>query len=116
MATKKIVTGAHFGLKDWMLQRITAVVLVIYTFVLLAALLFGPALSYGTWAGLFATSWMKVLTLVAFAALLYHAWVGVRDIYMDYIKPTWLRLSLQVVTGLLLAGYAAWLVIILWRV
>ena len=116
MTTKRIVVGAHYGLKDWLAQRVTAVVLAAYTVVLLATLMFVPELNYGTWAGLFASPWMKVLTLLALLALVWHAWIGVRDIYMDYIKPTGWRLFLQVATIVALAAYAWWAVIILWRV
>jgi succinate dehydrogenase / fumarate reductase membrane anchor subunit len=116
MTTKRIVVGAHYGLKDWLAQRITAIVLAVYTIVLLLALLFTPELNYGSWAGLFASSWMKVLTLLALIALVWHVWIGVRDIYMDYVKPTAVRLFLQVATILALVGYACWAVIILWRV
>jgi succinate dehydrogenase / fumarate reductase membrane anchor subunit len=116
MTTKRIVVGAHYGLKDWLAQRVTAIVLAVYTIVLLLALLFTPELNYGSWAGLFASSWMKVLTLLALIALVWHVWIGVRDIYMDYVKPTAVRLFLQVATILALVGYACWAVIILWRV
>lgn len=116
MASKRIVVGAHYGLKDWLAQRITAVVLAVYTVVLLVSLLSVPELDYGSWAGLFAAGWMKVLTLMALIALVWHAWVGVRDIVMDYVKPTGVRLLLQVATVVALAGYACWAVIILWRV
>ena len=63
------------------------------------SVLFGP-LSYDTWAALFAPLWMKVLTLVALLSLLYHAWIGMRNIWMDYITPVWARLSLQTITVL----------------
>ncbi|MFO1195746.1 MAG: succinate dehydrogenase, hydrophobic membrane anchor protein [Burkholderiaceae bacterium] len=116
MAQQRIVVGAHYGLKDWLAQRITAVVMAVYTVVLLVSLMFLPELNYGTWAGLFASPWMKVLTLLALAALMWHAWIGVRDIFMDYIKPTGVRLFLQVASIVALAGYAWWAVIILWRV
>ena len=116
MTTRRIVVGAHYGLRDWLAQRITAVVLLVYALVLAGAALFGPELSYGTWAGLFASVWMKVATLLAVIALIWHAWVGVRDIFMDYIKPTGLRLILEVVTIVILAAYACWAVITLWRV
>jgi len=116
MAQQRIVVGAHYGLKDWLAQRITAVVMAVYTVVLLVSLMFVPELNYGTWAGLFASPWMKVLTLLALAALMWHAWIGVRDIFMDYIKPTGVRLFLQVASIVALAGYAWWAVIILWRV
>ena len=116
MTTSRIVVGAHYGLRDWLAQRVTAVILLVYTVLLLGAALFTPDLTYGTWAELFASVWMKVATLLAVIALSWHAWVGVRDIFMDYIKPTGVRLVLQVATVLALVGYALWAVIILWRV
>ena len=116
MTTRRIVVGAHYGLRDWLAQRVSAVVLLAYTVLLLGAVLFTPVLTDGTWAGLFASVWMKVATLLAVLALIWHAWVGVRDIYMDYVKPTGVRLVLQVATVVALVGYAIWAVIILWRV
>jgi succinate dehydrogenase / fumarate reductase, membrane anchor subunit len=116
MTSKRIVTGAHYGLRDWMAQRITAVVLAVYTLYLLGSLVTLPELNYGTWAGLFVSPFMKVTTLLATIALIYHAWIGVRDIFMDYIQATGLRLFLQVATIVVLVGYACWAVIILWRV
>jgi succinate dehydrogenase / fumarate reductase membrane anchor subunit len=116
MTTRRIVVGAHYGLRDWLAQRVSAVVLLAYTLLLLGAVLFTRDLDYGSWAGMFSTAWMKVATLLAVLALIWHAWVGVRDIYMDYIKPTGVRLVLQVATVVALVGYAFWAVIILWRV
>jgi succinate dehydrogenase / fumarate reductase membrane anchor subunit len=116
MTTRRIVVGAHYGLRDWLAQRVSAVILLVYTLILLGAVVFGPELSYGTWAGLFSNVWMKVASMLAVVALIWHAWVGVRDIYMDYIKPTGVRLFLQVATVLALVGYACWAAIILWRV
>ena len=114
MTTRRLIVGAHYGLRSWLAQRITAVVMVVYTVVLLGWLFTLPSLSYGNWAGMFASAWMKVLTLLTLVALLWHAWVGVRNIYMDYVKPTGLRLLLQALTIVLLVGYASWAVIILW--
>ena len=116
MTTQRIVVGAHYGLRDWLAQRVSAVVLIAYTVLLLIACWVVPELNYASWAGLFAASWMKVATLLALLALIYHAWIGARDIYMDYIKPTAVRLTLEVATIVLLLGYACWAVIILWRV
>ena len=116
MTTPRIVVGAHYGLRDWLAQRVTAVVLLAYTVLLLGIVIFTPSLDYGTWAGLFVPVWMKVATLLAVVALSWHAWVGIRDIYMDYVKSTGVRLTLQVCTVVALVGYAIWAVIILWRV
>ncbi len=114
MTTRRLIVGAHYGLRSWLAQRITAVIMTLYTVVLLGWLFALPAFTYGTWAGMFASPWMKVLTLLSLVALFWHAWVGVRNIYMDYIKPTGLRFLLQAATIVLLVGYASWAVIILW--
>ena len=116
MTTKRLIVGAHYGLGSWLAQRATAIVMTVYTVVLLGWLFALPEFTYGTWAGMFASVWMKVLTLLALASVLWHAWVGVRNIFMDYIKPTGLRLVLQAATIVTLAGYAVWAVIILWSV
>ena len=58
---------------------------------------------------------MRVATLLFAASLAWHAWVGVRDILMDYVKPTGVRLTLQVIVLLVIAAYVAWTIQILWR-
>jgi succinate dehydrogenase / fumarate reductase membrane anchor subunit len=58
---------------------------------------------------------MKVATFAVFMALFFHAWVGVRDIWMDYVKPVGLRLVLQVATIVWLIGCAGYAAQILWR-
>jgi succinate dehydrogenase / fumarate reductase membrane anchor subunit len=113
--TKRIVTGAHYGLRDWMAQRVTAVLMALFTIVLLAQVIFGGPLGYDRWAGIFSQQWMKTLTFVVIVALLYHAWVGVRDIWMDYIKPVSVRLALQVFSIVWLVGCAGWAIQVLWR-
>ena len=114
--SKRIVVGAHYGLRDWLSQRVTAALMARFTVVVLAQLLLkkGP-IGYDLWAGIFSAQWMKVLTFVIIIALLYHVWVGVRDIWMDYIKPLALRLSLQVFTIVWLVGCAGWAIQVLWR-
>src|SRR6185312_12754062 len=114
--TKRIVVGAHYGLRDWLAQRITAGLMALFTLLVLAQVVFtrGP-IGYDTWAGIFAAQWMKVLTFVVIVALLYHAWVGVRDILMDYIKPFALRLALQIFSIVWLLGCAGWAIQVLWR-
>ena len=94
----RLVVGAHYGLKDWLAQRITAIVMAVYTFVLLFSFLTGSNFTYEGWAALFSKQWFKLFSLVTFLALYYHAWVGMRDIWMDYIKPAGIRLTLQMLT------------------
>ncbi len=113
--TKRVVTGAHYGLRDWLAQRITATLMALYTLVLLAQVIFGGPLGYDRWASIFSAQWMKTLTFVVIVSLLYHAWVGVRDIWMDYIKPVGIRLAMQVFSIVWLVGCAGWAVQVLWR-
>jgi succinate dehydrogenase / fumarate reductase, membrane anchor subunit len=113
--SKRVVSGAHYGLRDWLVQRVTAALMALFTLVVLVQVLLPGPMGYDKWAGIFAAQWMKVLTFVVIVSLLYHAWVGVRDIWMDYVKPVGLRLGLQVFTLVWLVGCAGWAVQVLWR-
>jgi succinate dehydrogenase / fumarate reductase membrane anchor subunit len=113
---KRLVVGAHYGLRDWLGQRLTAVLVAIYAIVFGIYAVFLLPSGYDAWAGLFAPLAMKVATVVVMLALLYHAWVGMREIFMDYLKPTWVRLVAYMITLVWLAVCAVWSVQILWRV
>jgi len=113
---RRLVVGAHYGVKDWLAQRVTAIVMAVYTIVLLVAFLGAQEFSYEGWAGLFAKQWFKLFSLVTFLGLFYHAWVGIRDIWMDYVKSAGLRLFLMLLTIFWLLACAAWTVQILWSV
>src|SRR5690606_26649808 len=106
IGARRPVVGAHYGMRDWLAQRLTAVVMAVYTVILLVVFFAGRNFSYEGWAGLFAQQWFKIATFVTLVALFYHAWIGMRDIWMDYIKPTGLRLVLQVATIVWLVGCA----------
>jgi succinate dehydrogenase / fumarate reductase membrane anchor subunit len=113
--SKRIVVGAHYGLRDWLAQRITAALMALYTLVLLVQVLFGGALGYDRWAAIFSAQWMKLFTFVIVLALAWHAWIGMRDIWMDYIKPVAIRLALQVFAIVWLVACAGWAIQVLWR-
>jgi len=112
---KRLIVGAHYGLRDWLAQRVTAVLMALFTVVLVAQLLFGAKLGYERWAAIFSAQWMKALTFVVIVSLLYHAWVGMRDVWMDYVKPVGIKLALQVFTLAWLMACAGWAVQVLWR-
>jgi succinate dehydrogenase / fumarate reductase membrane anchor subunit len=112
---KRLVVGAHYGLRDWLAQRITAALMVVYTLFAVGVVLKHQPITYAVWKDLFARGWMRVPTLLFAVCLVWHAWVGVRYILMDYIKPDGLRLTLQVLFVLLLAAYLGWAIQVLWR-
>lgn len=114
MVTKRTVVGAHYGLRDWIAQRVTAGIIAGYVVYLLVMVAVRSPLDFFTWRELFSHTWMRVPTLVALLCVYLHAWVGVRDILMDYVKPTIVRLVMQVGVIVALLAYAAWTVQILW--
>ena len=116
IGSKRLVVGAHYGLRDWLAQRITAALMASFTMLVLVQVIFtSGSIGYEEWSGIFAAQWMKILTFVTILSLLYHAWIGIRDIWMDYIKPLGLRLFLHIVSLVWLIGCAGWAVQALWR-
>ncbi|MBC3810789.1 MULTISPECIES: succinate dehydrogenase, hydrophobic membrane anchor protein [Undibacterium] len=114
---KRLVVGAHYGVRDWLAQRVTAIVMASYTVILLAMFLTGSNFTYEGWAGIFAQQWFKLATFSVVICLLYHAWVGMRDVWMDYVTHNvFVRLVFQVATILWLVASAGYAAQILWRV
>ena len=114
----RVVTGAHYGLRDWLMQRITAIVMALYTFLLLGALLATPNHTYDAWKHLIGHGlWglMPYATFIFLVSLFLHAWVGMRDVLMDYVKSAGLRLALEALVIVALVGYGGWALQILWR-
>ena len=111
---ERIVTGAHYGLRDWLIQRITAVVMVLYTLGIAGYLLLQPVLDYNAWTLLFSSNVIRTFSLLFLLSVFYHAWIGVRDIVMDYVKPAAIRLFIYVMVILTLLLYVIWSVQILW--
>jgi succinate dehydrogenase / fumarate reductase membrane anchor subunit len=88
----------------------------LFTAILLAQVIFSKgSMGYDKWAGIFSAQWMKALTFCVIIALLYHAWIGMREIFMDYIKPAFVRLALQVFSIVWLVACAGWAIQVLWR-
>ena len=118
---KRLVVGAHYGTGAFVAQRVTAIILAVYTLVLLVGILAMPGFTYQGWKNIFTFTCLlmpvgQILASLAAFSLAWHAWIGVRDIWMDYVKPVALRLVLQVATILWLVGCAGWAAQILWRV
>ncbi|HLS21297.1 MAG TPA: succinate dehydrogenase, hydrophobic membrane anchor protein [Paenalcaligenes sp.] len=116
---KRLVVGAHYGTLDFIAQRVTAVVLIVYTLILFLGYLFTSDFNYESWRHLFAFKWGafpmgQVLATLAFISVVWHAWVGVRDIWMDYIRNSGGRLFLQTLTVLWLVGALVFFVQIVW--
>lgn len=109
------------GVYDWLIQRITAVVLTLYTFFILGFILGNQPVDYATWQELFGEFWVRIFSLLALLSLAAHAWIGLWAVLTDYVttqtmgkKGTAIRLFLQVVLGVVTVAYTVWGIEILW--
>ncbi len=108
------VTGSHSGTGWWLVQRFSAVVLLLVGLVLWLAFLQAPPLDYTSWSSLFQKDTIRLLVWLLVASLCLHAWVGLRDVLMDYVKPVSLRLALNLLVIIVLALCTVWATAILW--
>ena len=108
------ISNAHYGWRDWLSQRITAIVMMLYTLLVFGLVLWYGGLDYAVWKSLFAGNAFRLATFLFMMALLFHAWVGVRNIAMDYIKPAATRLVVQAAVICALVAYAGWTIQVLW--
>lgn len=106
------LTGS--GSRDWIMQRISAVVLAVYAVVMVAFFLFNGGVGYEQWVMFIMSMPMRLLSLLAIVALAVHAWVGMWTVFTDYIKSTGLRIVLQAAMIIAILVYLFWGVMIFW--
>ncbi len=93
------------GMQAWLVQRFSAIYIALFAIILTMMLLGGEELSYRTWVALFAQPWLQVMSSLFVVALLFHAWIGLRDVILDYIKPVEIKmLVMSVIVFMLLAS------------
>jgi len=117
----QVTSFSRSGLSDWVVQRVTAVILATYTVVVVGFLLINGDVSYTQWRGLFNQTWMQIFTLLAVISTCAHAWVGMWTIGTDYIRQHYfgnaadaIRFVYQVFCIITLLVYLIWSVTILW--
>lgn len=111
----KSATGAHTGTGTWLVQRATALVLAVALPGLIIHFLAALPVDFAGWQSLFAPLWVRVLLLLTMTALALHAWVGMRDIFMDYVHAVGLRLALYLAVIVTLAGCEIVMLMALWK-
>ena len=113
----KTVLGVnHQGVRDWLVQRVSAVVMAVYSVGLMLYFVLNGTPEYSEWHRLFSCTLMKIATLLFLASLLLHAWVGLWTVFTDYVKPFWLRLMLHTVVLLMLVSCFFAGLLILWGI
>ena len=110
-----IVTSfGRSGLSDWLVQRVSAVILAVFLLFMVAYLLLNPQLDFAQWQALFNDTSMRIFTLMALLSLGAHCWIGLWSISTDYLKHFAVRFTSQMVVGLLMFIYTIWGVQLLW--
>lgn len=113
---KSVLSVSHQGLRDWVIQRISAIYMAVYSVGLIAYLVFHSGLSFAEWHSLFSQVWVKVATILFILTIMLHAWIGIWTIFTDYVKPYVIRSILNFFVLLGLAACFFWGVLILWGV
>ena len=114
-----VTSFCRTGLSDWLIQRVTSLVLLAY-FIVIGYQLLG-SVDYTSWRSLFDQTWMKVFTLMAALSLAAHSWIGLWSVFTDYLtermlgpKGNVIRLLSQLGASLALVGYVIWVIVIIW--
>lgn len=104
------MSRAAQGLRAWLLQRFTAIYLGLYLLIVIAFIAGHEAFTYQGWRDWLGGPWMGISTTLFALAVLLHAWVGIRDVLIDYVHAVWLRLIFMALTALVLLGSLLWVV------
>jgi succinate dehydrogenase / fumarate reductase membrane anchor subunit len=106
--------GPLSGTRAWLLQRLSALYLLGFLIFALATVLTrSTPWDYATWRAFVLSPGVTVAILVLFASLLLHAWVGVRDVILDYVHPSGARLALLGIVLTAELAVAAWVLVFL---
>lgn len=112
----ELLSEKYPGMRFWLTQRITAILMAGYIpLAIVYFLIEMPISNYEGWVLFNSPWWWRVLTWLFFFSLALHAWIGVRDVFRDYVFNQNLRSYLQLLVEFLLLAYIAWLSFMLWR-
>ena len=109
-----VTSYGRSGLSDWLVQRVSAVILAVYSIFMVAYLLLSPQIDFIQWQSLFNNTSMRIFSLMALLSLGAHCWIGLWSVSTDYLKSFLVRFVFQMVVGLLMFIYTIWGVQLLW--
>ena len=117
----QVTSLSRNGVSDWVIQRVSALVLATYTLWVFGFVVLNPGMDFATWSGLFNNTGMQVFTMLALLSIAAHAWIGMWTIGSDYLREhtlgpraATLRFIYQIGCVLIIAVYLIWGINILW--
>ena len=113
---RNITNFSRSGLSDWLIQRVSALVLIAYVIIMVVFALNHPQFQYADWRSLFSQTWMRLASMLTLLSLLSHAWIGMWTVSTDYLKCVYMRVTIQVIIILALLACLIWGIQILWSV
>jgi len=96
------------GMKAWLIQRFTGIYIAIVAVTLAMVIWFEKPTNYQQWSALFSDPWMQTALSIFIVTLLFHAWIGLRDIILDYIHPIWIKMVIMTAVVLMLVASGFW--------
>lgn len=118
-----VTSFGRSGLYDWLIQRVSSVVMAAYTIFIVAYLALNPDLTFEQWKGLYSQLWMRVFSLATLLSFIAHAWIGLWAVLTDYLtvrllgnKATFLRIFAQIILGAVAVTYLVWGIQVIWGI
>ncbi len=79
-------------------------ILALFTLVLLWHFLLNAPADFVAWRAWVIQPWVSIGLFLFIAALVLHAWVGIRDVLIDYVHPLGIRITLLTLLSTSIAG------------
>ena len=112
----ELLTKRYPGMRAWLMQRLTALVMAVYSvIILLWIIVLHPAI-YEDWLGFFQPLWFRIASWLFWISLSIHAWLGIRDVLKDYVPNVSVRMVLLKSVKAMLWTYLAWATWLLWKI
>jgi succinate dehydrogenase / fumarate reductase, membrane anchor subunit len=109
-----VLSFSNRGLRDWLLQRLTAIIIAVYAIFVVTFILLHPQLQFDEWQMLFSYNIIKIFSFLTLFSIIIHAWIGMWRVFNDYVKSSSLRLLLLFLIAILFFCCLTWGVVILW--
>jgi len=110
-----LLTKRYPGMRAWLTQRLTGLLMAIYSVILLARVLVCIPSTYDAWLEFSQPLWWRLATWLFWVSLSSHAWLGVRDVLKDYVPNQQMRIVLLKLVVIALWVYMAWITVLLWN-